>query len=214
MAKAKKRRTTRVKSRKKSKAATRRRPRATTRPKAAVRKTVRKPPAKKKKAKTAAHPASAPDRVSAPASLPNIEVQATGGQRFRLSDLRGRTVILYFYPKDDTPGCTQEGCDIRDNFPDFKIRDVVVYGVSRDPVASHEKFKGKYGFPFELISDPDERMCRAFGVMQPKSLYGRPYIGVERSTFVYDRNGQLRRELRGVKVPGHVAELLMELDKL
>ncbi len=214
MAKAKKRRTTRVKSRKKSKAATRRRPRATTRPKAAARKTARKPPAKKKKTRAAARPASAPARVSAPASLPNIEVQATGGQRFRLSDLRGRTVILYFYPKDDTPGCTQEGCDLRDHFPDFKMRDVVVYGVSRDPLASHERFKGKYGFPFELISDPDERLCRAFGVMQPKSLYGRPYIGVERSTFVYDRNGQLRRELRGVKVPGHVAELLMELDKL
>lgn len=214
MAKAKKRRTTRVKSRKKSKAATRRRPRATTRPKAAARKTARKPPAKKTKTKTAARPASAPARVSAPASLPNIAVQATGGLRFRLSDLRGRTVILYFYPKDDTPGCTQEGCDLRDHFPDFKMRDVVVYGVSRDPLASHERFKGKYGFPFELISDPDERLCRAFGVMQPKSLYGRPYIGVERSTFVYDRNGQLRRELRGVKVPGHVAELLMELDKL
>ncbi len=214
MAKAKKRRTTRVKSRKKSKAATRRRPRATTRPKAAARKTARKPPAKKKKTRAAARPASAPARVSAPASLPNIEVQATGGQRFRLSDLRGRTVILYFYPKDDTPGCTQEGCDLRDHFPDFKMRDVVVYGVSRDPLASHERFKGKYGFPFELISDPDERLCRAFGVIQPKSLYGRPYIGVERSTFVYDRNGQLRRELRGVKVPGHVAELLMELDKL
>ncbi|OGI41651.1 MAG: peroxiredoxin [Candidatus Muproteobacteria bacterium RBG_16_62_13] len=155
-----------------------------------------------------------PAKTPAPATLPDIEVVATGGQRFRLPDLRGRNVILYFYPRDDTPGCTQEGCDVRDNFADFTMRDTVVFGVSRDPVDSHERFKLKYSFPFDLISDPDERLCRAFGVMQPKSLYGRRYIGVERSTFVYDREGKLRRELRGVKVPGHVAELLMELDRL
>lgn len=178
----------------------------------ARRKKKAKPAARRKPARTKTAPPKAGART--PATLPDIEVTATGGQRFRLPDLRGRNVILYFYPKDDTPGCTQEGCDVRDNFADFNMRGTVVFGVSRDSVDSHERFKLKYSFPFDLISDPDERLCRAFGVMQPKSLYGRRYIGVERSTFVYDREGKLRRELRGVKVPGHAAELLMELDKL
>jgi len=177
--------------------------------KKSTRKKVAKSPAGKKRATLLA-----PAVARTPATLPDIEIVATGGQRFRLSDLKGRNVILYFYPKDDTPGCTQEGCDIRDNFTDFAMRDTVVFGISRDSIDSHERFKLKYSYPFELISDPDERLCRAFGVMRPKTLYGRQYIGIERSTFVYDREGNLRRELRGVKVPGHVAELLMELDKL
>jgi peroxiredoxin Q/BCP len=154
-----------------------------------------------------------PAAAGAPKMLPAIEVEATGGRRFKLSALKGKPVILYFYPKDDTPGCTQEGCDLRDHYGEFTGRDVAVFGVSRDSLASHDRFKQKYRFPFELISDPNEHLCRAFGVMKEKSLYGRKYFGVERSTFVYDKQGRLRREFRGVKVPGHVAELLMELDK-
>jgi peroxiredoxin Q/BCP len=145
--------------------------------------------------------------------LPAIEVEGTGGKRFLLSSLKGKPVILYFYPKDDTPGCTQEGCDLRDHYGKFAGHNVTIFGVSRDSLASHDRFRGKYRFPFDLIADPEERLCRAFGVMKEKSLYGRKYIGVERSTFVYDRQGRLRREFRGVKVPGHVSELLKEFDK-
>lgn len=207
-----------TKKRKKAKSgATKKKSRVRRAPKRATRPAVRrKKPAKQKSIKNSGRKAEKkpPAKTPAPATLPNIEVVATGGQRFRLPDLHGRNVILYFYPKDDTSGCTQEGCDVRDNFADFTMRDTVVFGVSRDSVDSHERFKLKHSFPFDLISDPDERLCRAFGVMQPKSLYGRQYVGVERSTFVYDREGKLRRELRGVKVPGHIAELLMELDRL
>lgn len=147
-------------------------------------------------------------------SLPAIEIQATGGKRLRLSDLKSKRVVLYFYPKDDTPGCTLEGCDIRDRHREFTRRDTVVLGVSRDSLAAHEKFKSKYGFPFELVSDPDEKLCRRFNVIKEKSLYGRKYLGVERSTFVFDENGKLRQAFRGVKVPGHVQQILDELDKL
>lgn len=147
-------------------------------------------------------------------ALPPIEVETTGGQRFRLSDLKGRNVVLYFYPKDDTPGCTTEGCAIRDRYDAFRRHDAVVYGVSRDSLDSHERFKAKYGFPFELIADPDERLCRAFGVMREKTLYGRTYLGVDRSTFVFDKAGRLRREFRGVKVPGHVEQVLEALQQL
>jgi peroxiredoxin Q/BCP len=149
-----------------------------------------------------------------PTQLPVIEVQTTSGGRLQLSDLKGKNVVLYFYPKDDTPGCTTEGCDIRDRFGDFERSDTVVLGVSRDSLASHEKFKAKFGFPFELVSDPDEVLCRAFDVMRPKSLYGREYIGVERSTFVFDKHGKLRKEYRGVKVVGHAEELLSVLNQL
>jgi peroxiredoxin Q/BCP len=206
MAKAKKSRKAKKTTRTKTKAG-----RARKRPARPALKRKKTAPARRKSV-ASARPARAAAR--APDKLPDIEVTATGGQRFRLPDLRGRNVVLYFYPKDDTPGCTQESCDVRDNFADFGARDTVVFGVSRDSLESHERFKFKYSFPFDLISDPEEKLCRAFGVMQPKTLYGRKYIGVERSTFVFDRDGRLRRELRGVKVPGHVAELLMELDKL
>ncbi len=122
--------------------------------------------------------------------------------------------MIYFYPKDDTPGCTAEGCDIRDRYADFQRRDAVVLGVSRDSLASHERFKAKYGFPFELVSDADERLCRLFGVIREKTLYGRKYLGVDRSTFLYDRHGRLHREWRGVKVSGHAEEVLAELQRL
>lgn len=147
--------------------------------------------------------------------LPSMEVETTsGGGRLSLADLKGKNVVLYFYPKDDTPGCTTEGCDIRDHFADFQKLNAVVYGVSRDGIDSHERFKAKFGFPFELISDPDERLCRAFGVIQQKSLYGRTYMGIDRSTFIFDKSGTLRQSFRGVKVPGHVDQLLDELRKL
>lgn len=147
-------------------------------------------------------------------SLPPIDIQTTGGERLRLSDLKGKRVVLYFYPKDDTPGCTLEGCDIRDRHREFTRRNAVVLGVSRDSLAAHERFKSKYGFPFELVSDPDEKLCHAFSVIKEKSLYGRKYLGVERSTFVFDETGKLRQAFRGVKVPGHVQQLLDGLDKL
>ncbi len=147
-------------------------------------------------------------------SLPSIAVQITGGERLRLSDLKGKRVVLYFYPKDDTPGCTLEGCDIRDHRKQFARRNTVVLGVSRDSLAAHEKFKAKYDFPFELVSDPDEKLCRAFDVIKEKSLYGRKYLGIERSTFVFDESGKLRHAFRGVKVNGHVRQILDELDKL
>ncbi|MBI3575626.1 MAG: peroxiredoxin [Gammaproteobacteria bacterium] len=153
-------------------------------------------------------------RSASAKSLPRIEIQTTGGKRLRLSDLKGKRVVLYFYPRDDTPGCTREGCDIRDRHGEFTRRNAVVLGVSRDGLATHEKFKSKYGFPFELVSDPDEKLCRAFDVIQEKSLYGRKVLGVERSTFVFDETGKLRRAFRGVKVDGHAQQILDELDKL
>lgn len=152
--------------------------------------------------------------AAAPRTLPDIEVEVTGGRRLRLADLKGRNVVIYFYPKDDTPGCTAEGCAIRDRYADFQRYDAVVLGVSRDGLASHERFKAKYGFPFELVSDADERLCRLFGVIREKTLYGRKHLGVERSTFLYDRRGVLHREFRGVKVNGHAEELLAELAGL
>lgn len=188
--------------------------------KKAARTRVKRRPAKSKKTKrtaTKAKTAKPKKRVStAPGAktLPNIEVETTGGGRLRLSDLKGKNVVLYFYPKDDTPGCTTEGCDIRDRYADFRGLDAVVYGVSRDGVDSHERFKSKFGFPFELIADPDEELCRTFGVIRQKSLYGRTYMGVDRSTFIFDKTGALRKAFRGVKVTGHADEILEELRKL
>jgi peroxiredoxin Q/BCP len=146
--------------------------------------------------------------MSESAVLPDFELQATGNQRFQRSALLGHPFILYFYPKDDTPGCTAEGGQFRDLHGDFQRAKLAVFGISRDSVASHEKFKVKMGFPFELLSDPEERACSIFGVMKMKKLYGREYRGVERSTFVIDRGGRIAREWRGVKVPGHAQEVL------
>jgi len=156
---------------------------------------------------------AAPRRRSATA-LPALEVQTTTGQPLKLSDLKGRRVVLYFYPKDDTPGCTLEGCDFRDRHAEFTRRNTVVLGVSRDSLVSHERFRAKFGFPFDLVADADEKLCRAFDVIRPKTLYGRKYLGVERSTFVFDETGRLRQAFRGVKVPGHVQQVLETLDSL
>lgn len=148
-------------------------------------------------------------------AVSDFRAESTGGE-VRLKDLRGKNVVLYFYPKDATPGCTQEGQDFRDLHAKFKRQQTVIFGVSRDSLASHEKFKAKQEFPFELISDVDEKLCRTFDVIQEKSMYGRTFMGVERSTFLVDKDGKLRREWRRVKVKGHADEVLeaaRELNK-
>ena len=133
---------------------------------------------------------------------------ATRGRTIRLRELRGQAVVLYFYPKDATPGCTTEGQDFRDLHSRFRRRKAVVLGVSRDSLTAHEKFRDKQGFPFDLISDPDEKLCRKFDVIREKTLYGRKFLGIERSTFLIDADGKLRNEWRKVKVKGHAAEVL------
>lgn len=139
---------------------------------------------------------------------------ATSGLQVQLSQLRGQQVVLYFYPKDSTPGCTTEGQDFRDLHGQFAAAETLVFGVSRDSLKSHENFKGKQCFPFELISDSDETLCQLFQVIKPKKLYGKEYIGIERSTFLIDKQGVLRQEWRGVKVPGHAAAVLQAAQLL
>jgi peroxiredoxin Q/BCP len=140
--------------------------------------------------------------------LPDFELPATGNQRFQLSAFKGHPFVLYFYPKDNTPGCTDEGRQFRDLHPKFMNERVAVFGVSRDSIASHENFKRTMGFPFELLADTEEKLCSIFGVMKQKNMYGRQVRGVERSTFVIDRQGRIAREWRGVKVAGHAQEVL------
>ena len=138
----------------------------------------------------------------------DFKCSATGDQTIHLKALRGQKVVLYFYPKDATPGCTTEGQDFRDLHAEFSHAGAVIFGVSRDSLASHEKFKQKQAFPFELLSDPDEELCRQFDVIREKNLYGRKYMGIERSTFLIDEQGRLREEWRKVRVKGHVATVL------
>jgi peroxiredoxin Q/BCP len=146
--------------------------------------------------------------------VPAFKVASTGGATIAGKDLLGSPYVLYFYPKDDTPGCTMEGHDFRDHFADFKRHDVRLFGVSRDSVASHEKFKAKHGFPFDLLSDPDEILCRLFDVIKQKNMYGKKALGIERSTFLIDPKGVLRNEWRKVKVNGHVAAVLAAAETL
>lgn len=141
-------------------------------------------------------------------AAPEFEAAVTGGRTFKLSQCRGRPLVLYFYPKDNTPGCTTEGQDFRELHPLFQALDCEVFGISRDSLRSHENFKAKLGLPFELISDPDERVCGLFGVMKLKNMYGKQVRGVERSTFVIDPQGRIAREWRGVKVPEHAQQVL------
>lgn len=136
------------------------------------------------------------------------ELPATGDSAISPASLTGKKVVLYFYPKDNTPGCTTEGIDFARQHGDFVAAGAVVLGVSRDSVKSHEGFKCKHEFPFELLSDADESLCEAFGVIKMKNMYGKQVRGIERSTFVFDAAGKLAREWRGVKVPGHVDEVL------
>ena len=140
--------------------------------------------------------------------IPDFSLPATSGQTFKLAAQAGKTVVIYFYPKDSTPGCTTQGQNFRDLFNEFAAVDAVILGISRDSLKSHENFKAKQAFPFELGSDADEAVCTLFGVIKQKMMYGKQVRGIERSTFVIDRNGVLRREWRGVKVPGHVQEVL------
>ena len=140
--------------------------------------------------------------------LPDFELPATGNQRFSVSAFRGHPFILYFYPRDDTPGCTDEGAQFRDLHSQFLKAKVPLFGISRDTLASHEKFKKKMSFPFELLSDADERVCNALGVMKMKNMYGRQVRGIERSTFVIDREGRIAKDWRGVRVPGHAQQVL------
>jgi peroxiredoxin Q/BCP len=140
--------------------------------------------------------------------VPDFELPSTGKKTFRLSAASGKNLVIYFYPRDDTPGCTTQGQDFRDWYKEFNQFDCDVVGISRDSVKSHQNFKTKMDFPFELLSDSDEAACELFGVMKMKNMYGKQVRGIERSTFVIDSNGILRREWRGVKIPGHVPEVL------
>ncbi len=139
---------------------------------------------------------------------PDFALPATGNRTFSLSRARGASVVLYFYPKDNTPGCTTEAGEFRDLHAQFRKAGCAVFGISRDSLKSHEGFKAKLNLPFELLSDAGETACALFGVIKQKVLYGKPVRGIERSTFVIDGNGVLRREWRGVKAPGHAAEVL------
>jgi len=140
--------------------------------------------------------------------LADFTAEATGDQKIRLKDLRGKNVVIYFYPKDSTPGCTTEGRDFSALHARFKRANTLIFGVSRDSLKSHEKFKDKQGFKFDLISDPDEKLCKKFDVIHEKTLYGRKFMGVVRSTFLIDADGKLREEWRKVKVAGHAEEVL------
>ena len=145
--------------------------------------------------------------------VPDFTAAATGGD-FALSALRGKKVVLYFYPKDNTPGCTTEGLQFRDLYPKFKKAGAEIVGVSRDSLRSHDNFKAKLELPFQLIADTDETLCSLFNVIKMKKMYGKEVRGIERSTFVIDAEGVLRREWRGVKVPGHVDEILEAVQGL
>lgn len=146
--------------------------------------------------------------------VPEFSALINGGETFTLSQLQGRNIVLYFYPKDNTPGCTTEGQDFKDHFETFQTLDTDIFGVSRDSVKSHDNFCAKYQFPFKLISDQDEALCKLFDVIKLKKMYGKESLGIERSTFIIDKNGILRYEWRKVKVPGHVAEVLATLKSL
>ena len=140
--------------------------------------------------------------------VPDFSAPSTGDKAFRLSDLRGQPLVLYFYPKDNTPGCTEEGRQFATLYGEFQKKKCAIYGVSRDSLRSHENFKAKMDFPFELLSDTDEQLCNMFDVIKMKNMYGKKVRGIERSTFVIDGNRVLQREWRGVKVPGHASEVL------
>lgn len=152
--------------------------------------------------------------VSIGKKVPDFELPATGDKNIKLSELKGKKVVLYFYPKDSTPGCTKEGQSFRDDHAKFKRAGAVILGVSRDSVKSHENFKAKQEFPFDLLSDKDEELCNTFDVIKMKNMYGKQVRGIERSTFLIDENGVLQKEWRKVKVDGHADEVLDEVKAL
>ena len=145
---------------------------------------------------------------------PSFEAECTSNMRLSNKDFIGKNLILYFYPKDSTPGCTTEGQDFRDRYKLFKNLNTEIIGISRESIKSHENFKLKQSFPFELLSDPDEKVCKAFDVMKLKSMYGREYIGIDRSTFLINKNGKVIKEWRSVKINGHVQEVLDAVKEL
>jgi peroxiredoxin Q/BCP len=146
--------------------------------------------------------------------VPDFRLPATGGRDLGLSDFKGRNLVIYFYPKDNTPGCTNESQDFRDHYAEFQKLDTDILGVSRDSVRSHDGFRTKHGMPFDLLSDSDEELCRLFDVIREKNMYGRKVMGIERSTFLIDTEGRLRQEWRKVKVKGHVKEVLEAVHSL
>lgn len=145
---------------------------------------------------------------------PDCKVKTTSDKSFKISELRGNNVILYFYPRDNTSGCTTEGLDFKSHHGKFKRADTIILGVSRDSLESHEKFKSKFKFPFDLISDPDEILCKKYDVIKMKNMYGKKSLGVERSTFIIDKTGTLRNEFRKVKVKDHVETVLEAVKNL
>ena len=145
---------------------------------------------------------------------PDFTAATDGGGKLKLSDLRGKPVVLYFYPKDDTSGCTAEACGFRDSLPNFSKLKAQVIGVSKDSVARHDKFKAKYQLNFALVSDEDGKICEKYGTWIEKSLYGRKYMGIDRATFLIDKDGVVRKVWRKVKVPGHIAEVQEALKVL
>jgi peroxiredoxin Q/BCP len=153
-------------------------------------------------------------KIAVGKKVPDFELPATGDKTFRLNDYKGERIVLYFYPKDSTPGCTTEGQDFRDNHRKFRARKTRIFGISRDSIRSHENFKAKQEFPFDLLSDADEKGCKLFDVIKEKNMYGKKVMGVERSTFLIDEEGVLRKEWRGVKVNGHVDEVLQAVKEL
>ena len=146
--------------------------------------------------------------------VPALKLPATGDKIIDIKSLRGKNIVIYFYPKDSTPGCTTEGQDFAANHAKFKRQNTVILGVSRDSIKSHEKFREKYNFPFDLLSDEDEKACGIFAVIKEKNMYGKKYMGIERSTFLIDEKGKLRQEWRKVKVKEHVAEVLAAVKDL
>ncbi len=152
--------------------------------------------------------------VSVGQKVPDFSLPATSDQTISLKQLKGKNVVIYFYPKDSTPGCTSEGQDFRDNYESFQQLNTEILGVSRDSIKSHENFKAKQEFPFELLSDKDESLCELFDVIKEKNMYGKKVMGIERSTFLIDKKGVLRNEWRKVKVKGHVEEVLEAVKAL
>lgn len=147
-------------------------------------------------------------------SVPTFSLPSSSGKEISLADYKGKKIVLYFYPKDDTPGCTTEACEFRDNLKNYEAVNAVVIGVSKDPLKSHDKFIKKYGLPFELISDEEGKLLEAFGVWKEKSMYGKTFLGVERTTFLIDENGKIAKSWRKVSVPNHVAIVLEEAKSL
>jgi thioredoxin-dependent peroxiredoxin len=141
-------------------------------------------------------------------SLQDFELPSTGGKTFKLSEYSGKTLVIYFYPKDSTPGCTTQGQQFRDHYADFAAANTEIFGISRDSIKSHENFKAKFEFPFDLLADTQELACQLFGVIKMKKMYGKEVRGIERSTFIINTEGALIHEWRGVKVDGHIPEVL------